>query len=485
MPIELWPPQQVAVAKLGKLDLSSRLIGDEMGLGKTVTGLAIDDKLRGRQRRDAKTLIVAPLAVHDHWRKHVLRVVPGARVFVIDRKDRLGLAKALRQPYTHYIVHYEALRLKGSEIPIRNVVWFHIIADEVHRIKSVKAQQTRAIKALRTTYKTGLSGTPADNKPQDLYSILNWLWPKKYSSYWRYVEMYCQMETTEGKQGQTFRHVVGVNTAAIPELHREMHPYYIRRLKSAVLKDLPPKYWTERTVELPLKQRRMYDQMRKHMLAWVGEHEDQELSAPVVIAQLTRLQQFALATPEVSYKMVMNRKTGELERKMVVVLREPSAKLDDLEEVLLENINEPLVVFSQSRSMIDLVETRLSRHTSVGKYTGQVPQAVRDKNVELFQRGDLQVIALTIRAGGEGIELFRGSNVVFLDRDWSPSKNNQAEDRLHRFGQKNAVQVIDITARNTVDLGRRAEIASKWRTLKLLLGDTVDTELFEQENKAA
>jgi SNF2 family DNA or RNA helicase len=244
------------------------------------------------------------------------------------------------------------------------------------------------------------------------------------------------------------------------------------------MKELPPKYYTDITVDLPPRQRKAYDQMRKHMLAWVGEHEDQELSAPVIVAQLVRLQQFALASPAISYEQVKNRKTGELEERMKVVLEEPSAKADALEEII-EDADGPIVVFSQSRSMVDLVSARLERkRISVGRYTGKVPQPIRDRNVELFQAGKLRVLAGTIAAGGESIDLYRSSTVVFLDRHWSPSKNVQAEDRLHRMGQRDAVQVIDIIARNTVDLGRRAQIAQKWQQLKLLLGDEVNTEKY-------
>ena len=510
MAIELYDFQKECVGKLSNPSLTSRLVGDEMGLGKTLEAVAIDVRLRdGFGETMGKTLIVAPLSVHDHWRKHVLMIWPNARIFVIDRKDRPGFVRALRQGYEVYICHYEALRLKDTQPAIRSVLWFHIIADEVHRIKNRKAQQTRAIKALRAKYRTGLSGTPADNKPQDLWSVLHWLYPKVWTSYWRYVNIYCEQKTYDRETGRelspaevalgggssygtTFKKIVGVNKATTPFLLKEMAPYYVRRLKAEVLTELPPKYHTDIVVELPPRQRRAYDQMRKDMLAWVGEHEDQALSAPVVIAQLVRLQQFALASPDISWKYVITRRARELaakngtepvpERRMVVVLEDPSAKLDALEEIIEDNEDEPIVVFSQSRSMVDLVAARLtSKKIEVGRYTGTVPQAERDLYVERFQQGDLRVLAGTIAAGGESITLHRASTVVFLDRHWSPAKNVQAEDRLHRVGQREAVQVIDIIAKDTVDLGRRAVIASKWRTLKFLLGDTVNIEKYTQE----
>jgi SNF2 family DNA or RNA helicase len=109
-------------------------------------------------------------------------------------------------------------------------------------------------------------------------------------------------------------------------------------------------------------------------------------------------------------------------------------------------------------------------------YTGNESQQERDHAEQSFQSGDTQVISGTIAAGGEGIQLFRGSTVVFLDRMWNPTKNLQAEDRLHRIGQVNPVQVIDIRATNTVDLGRKQRIANKWAALRIILGDTIKEE---------
>jgi TATA-binding protein-associated factor len=512
MAIELYDFQEKCRKKLAPPTLASRICADDMGLGKTLEAAQIDYDLRVATFRKGgpkrKTLIIAPLGVHEHWAKHIRMIWPGAKIFVIDKKNRPAFIKALNQPYNYYILHYEAVRLKDMLPALRKVYWFHIVADEVHRIKSRKAQQTRAVKELKTTYKFGLSGTPADNKPEDFWSILNWLYPKKYSSYWRHVNTYCEQETmcqecggksiipdgppmhTEGcsRSGTTFKKIVGVKKEMVPVLLREIEPFYVRRLKTAVLPDLPDKYYEDVFVDLTPTQRRAYNQMKKEMLAWIGEHEDQVLSAPVVIAQLTRLQQFALASASIDYKEVVTKAERERaklegrppksETRRVILLEDPSAKLDRLEEKLDDNPDKQFVVFSQFSRMVDLTVRRLqAKGIPTGVYTGSVTdQPTRDATVEAFRRGDLRVFAATIRTGGESIELTPCSTVAFLDRDWNPSKNVQAEDRLWRNGQKNAVQVLDFMARNTVDLGRRTRIASKWSSLKLLLGDAVDQE---------
>ena len=254
--------------------------------------------------------------------------------------------------------------------------------------------------------------------------------------------------------------VVGVKN--VESLHAEMEPWYIRRLKKDVLVDLPDKYYDTIWVDLDPKQRHAYNQMKRDMIAWM-EAQDQTapLIAPVVIAQLTRLQQFALA-----YMQPHPEKEGKW------IMTDPSTKLDVLCELITDNPTEQLVVFSQSQAVLHLLAKRLERmKVTHGLFTGDQTQVDKDRLVDSFQAGDTQVFAGTIAAGGEGITLTASSTVIFLDRAWRPTANIQAEDRLHRDGQKSAVQVIDILAKNTIDPDRKAKIDTKWSWLRELLGD--------------
>jgi SNF2 family DNA or RNA helicase len=456
-----YPFQQEAIDKLQPQ--KARLIGDEMGTGKTCEAIWIDavDRQKWNEANGKtvlKTLVVAPLAVHDSWEKHI-KELTGAPVVRIDPKNRGAFVKALEARVNgFYIIHWQALRLVPE---LKKVKWFHIIGDEVHRAKNRKAQQTQAFKMLRAYKKTGLSGTPADDKPDDLWSVLNWLWPQYYRSYWRFRKHYCVEEAVElGGAGRPVTKVVGVQN--VESLHKEMDPWYIRRLKKDVLKDLPDKYYDTIWVDLDPKQRVAYNQMKRDMIAWL-DNQDQTspLIAGVVVAQLTRLQQFALA-----YMQPHPEKDGKW------IMTDPSTKLDVLCELIADNPTEQMVVFSQSKAVLYLLSRRLERqHVSHGLFTGDATQVDKDHLVESFQAGDTQVFAGTIAAGGEGITLTASSTVIFLDRAWSPTKNLQAEDRCHRDGQKNAVQVIDIMAKNTIDPDRKFKIDLKWSWLRELLGD--------------
>lgn len=448
----------------------SRLIGDEMGLGKTAEGIWLDIKdrctwIEEHGPTSMKTLIISPLAVHSNWEEHLKDLAPGVPIIRIDPKNRSTFVRALTQKGSaYYIVHWQALRLIVDDL--KKVHWFHIIADEVHRAKNRKAQMTQALKQLRTYRKTGLSGTPADDKPDDLWSVLNWLYPTYYRSYWKFRKHYCieeQIELPPDKMpmsGKAPTKITGVKN--VESLHAEIDPFYIRRLKKEVWTDLPDKYYSTVWVGLDPKQRRAYDQMRRDMITWL-EHQDQTvpLVAPVVIAQLTRLQQFALG-----YMQPHPDKVGKW------IMSDPSTKLDALCELIEDNPTEQLVVFSQSKAILYLLSKRLDRmKVDHGLYTGDASMADKDWTVRSFQAGNLQVFAGTIAAGGEGITLTASSTVIFLDRAWSPTRNIQAEDRCHRIGQKNAVQVIDFMARNTVDVDRKVKIDLKWEWLRKILGD--------------
>jgi SNF2 family DNA or RNA helicase len=468
--LEPFDFQVEAIKKLSKQQ--ARLCGDDMGLGKTLIGVELDlCNRREAQSGRLKTLVIVPKAVIDDgaWQRAIASQAGNVPVYVINPKNRTEFEKAAsdgRKP-GYFICHWESLRLMKG---LKDVDWFHIIADEVHRAKNRKAQQTQALKALRTEFKTALSGTWAENQPQDAWSILNWLWPSFYRSYWSFVKHYCIIEQAPGG----YMKVTGVKN--IESLNEEMAPWYIRRRKEDVLKDLPEKYYTDLWVELNPTQRRSYNDMKKELIAWVGKQDmERPLIASVVIAQLLRLQQFAIASAEViGYVEKVAKETGESYTAPVVRMVDPSSKIDRLMELLLDTDldSEPIVVFSQFKGSIRLLEERCKKEgIKLATLTGETKQKDRAEMIAGFQAGRYQVFAGTIAAGGVGITLTRASTIVFLDRAWSPSMNRQAEDRLHRIGQKNAVQVIDIMAHNTIDLGRRSQIETKWSWLKQILGD--------------
>ena len=473
--LKLFPFQNEDANELE--DRKSVLLAWEMGTGKTYAGIELD--LRHRLERvesgfgPRPTLVIAPLStLESTWATHFRELAPHLKLSVIDPKNRGSFTQAIKKGTADvYICHWESLRLIAKDI--RTVMFGHIIADEVHRAKSRKAQQTRALKSLRGQFRTALSGTPVTNKPYDLWSILNWLYPQQYKSFWRFYERYCDYEIA---YPQGYHKFLGPKNER--ELLDEISPYYRRHLKlekccehhpDGVQPDLPAKYYSSIWVDLSSKQRVVYDQMKKDMIAWLGTQDDTKpLVAPVAIAQLVRLQQFAVAYASITYHS--DESTGETSS--TVTLTDPSSKVDALMQIIQDNEGEQIVVFSQFKQLINLVQDRLGR-SKIGyaTITGDVPAHDRPGAIDSFQRGQVPIFLGTIGAGGEGITLTAASTVVFLDRDWSPAKNAQAEDRLHRIGQTNAVHVIDIMARDTVDLGRHQKLELKKTWIRRILGD--------------
>ena len=460
-PTWLLPFQDEDVRKL--VDRRSILIANEMGTGKTYEAIALDLMRRSTKPEGviAKTLVVAPLTILEStWKDHYEELAPHLRTIVINPKERRHFVEALESmDYDVYILHWDVLRI--IEDQLKKVIWFHIIADEAHRAKNRKAQQTRSLKRLRTAWRTAMTGTPVMNKPQDLWSILNWLYKEQWSSYWTFYKYYVDFEII---YPHGYHKIHGPKNEKF--LREKIDPYFSRRTKKEVLPDLPDKYYSRIVVDLLPKQRKAYDQMKKDMLAWLETQDGTKpLAAPVVIAQLIRLQQFALAYVDLEY----DPESGGSSR---AILTEPSSKLDALMQILEDNPDESIVIFSQFRQAITLVETRLQRG-GIGyvRITGDDSAGDRRRAVDDFQSGAANIFVGTIGAGSEGITLTRSSTVIFLDRDWTPARNAQAEDRLHRIGQDEAVQVIDIMARDTIDQYRFKVIEMKAEWIRRMLDD--------------
>lgn len=452
--------QQEAIDKLANQPCV--LIADEMGLGKSYEAVALDC-LR-RTRAGLKTLVIAPKTLHTMWMELF------ADLTDLDVVKTDNSTKAKRNNRWQYfvdseadafIINYESVRLLPQLIKQR---WFHVICDEVHRIGNRNSSQTKAVKKIKKVdYKTGLSGTPGEK--DNLWSILHWMYPQRYTSHSDWCDTYIKSYVPKIRNADNdivdapYSVIIGLRKENLPVLHAKMEPYYVRRLKQNVLKSLPSKYYTEIKVDMDPKQAREYHSMRRIMLAWVGQQEDEVLAAPVTIAKLTRLQQMADGCLE-----------GDPDSGKWRFIK-PSPKLEALMN-LIDSTDQSIVVFSQFATMINFVEAELiEKGISYSKLIGAVPEAKRGNLVSDFQSGASKIFLSTIAAGGEGITLHRASTEVFLDRTWSVRMNSQAEDRCHRIGQHSAVQVIDIMATGTVDLGRKTKLETKKQWVMDILGD--------------
>lgn len=481
MTIDLYPFQLGNVQKIGRQ--KAGLIGDEMGSGKTHVAIELDSvwqKQLMSQKINRPTLVVAPLNTFESWVSKYQVQEPDVSVMVIDRKNRPAFVDAIRYKKAEvFICHWEALRLLRPEFDKYKIEFGVVIADEVHRASNRKAQATLALKKIKTYRKLGLSGTASGDKPENLWSILNWLWPTYYKSYWKFRKHYCVEEPVH-RGNATYTQITGVKNIA--SLQEEMAPWYTRHLKreqccpehpNGIMGWLPEKTYESLWVDLTPQQRRVYDQMKKEMVAWVGAHEESPLVASVVVAQMTRLSQIALATPVVS---------EDEKGRVLVDLEAPSSKIDAVKELIKDHERKQFVIFSSSKKACYLARRQFADAGIASEVlSGDTKDSDRRSMVNRFRANEFQVFIAVIQAAAEGIDglQYATDTIIFLDRSWSTIKNKQAEDRLHRDGQKNAVTIIDVMARNTLDFGRLQRLETKWSFIKTILGDNAQEKIMK------
>lgn len=471
----LYPFQRIGASFL--LSCGRALLADEMGTGKTIQTIAA---LKA-QPTALPALIICTSSMRHKWAAEIAEWWPEATTAIVAGTPTQR-RKAIDSGADITIVNWEALkghsRLAGygsihltdkqrepkelNLIPYRTVV-----ADEAHRGKDPKAQQTRAWWALShaAEWRFALTGTPIANSPEDLWSIMHALAPQEWPARTKFIDRYClnSLNYFGGLE------VLGLRPETKDEFYALIEPRFLRRTKVEVLPELPAKTYSTRTVEMGSKQAKAYASMKKDMLALLDSGLLVETD-PLV--KLGRLVQMASAMPVID------------DDGNVVELTEPSCKVDALLDVLDESPGEPLVVFAPSRKLIELVARVLERKKiSHVLITGAVQPAQRTYNVEQFQAGEAQVCLCTTGAGAEGITLTRASRLVFLGRSWSMVQNSQAEDRIHRIGQESQVEIIDIVTSDTVDgaaigvgLGKAARLdeitQDPERIRAFLLGDT-------------
>lgn len=460
-------------------DMERVIIGDEMGTGKTVqAALALRALTRRPDARDPwPLLVIAPNSMLYTWAEELEKWVPGITSVVLPRgkAKRVKALEGAREGNANgfpvaVIVNWEAVRTLGrlaaygsialseterEEGPINSIPWGTVIMDEAHRLKDPAAKQTRAVWYVshQAHYRWAMTGTPIANEPGDLWAIGHAIAPEEYPVRSTYINRY----TFTGMNAYGSQESYAFNPATKPELDRFLQPRWIRRTLAETRPDVPrPLPPQVRWVDMPDKQAKAYEQMRKTMLA---EVDGGLLAATNALTKLTRLLQFAAATPVI-------------EDNTVTALQTPSCKIDALLELVEETGGEPLVVFTASRKLAELAEVELRRrHVETVSITGAVDPAVRKINVDTFQHGEAQVALVTLGAGSEGITLTAASTGVFLQRSFSMVQNVQAEGRLVRHGQTEQVRYIDVVTRGTAEVGVHDALARKEATLQDLAKD--------------
>lgn len=319
--------------------------------------------------------------------------------------------------------------------------WIAAIADEAHRAKNRKSLQTKGLWRIDAPFKLALTGTPLMNQPDELWPILKWLYPKEYTSFWRFFDQY--VDFYEGQYGKI---VTGVKNS--DALRFELSTRLIRRTKGEVL-DLPEKMRQYVPVKLNKKQRKLYEEAEKQL--WI------EVEQAIKEGDKDALK-FAQAAKEGKLYQIVNGASRIVRLRQVASTpallggEDDSAKLDAAVEIIADAQPKQFGVFTEFVGTANILCERLRKlGIKAEPWTGQRTPEERAQLEADFQAGDIDVIVGTIAAMKEGVTLTAADTAIFLERHWTPAVNEQCEDRFHRVGQKNAVTIIILEAEDTVD----------------------------------
>ncbi len=404
-PGDLMPFQIEGVRAL--LEMDCLLLADDMGLGKTVQAIAAMRILRARGEI-GDCLVIAPASVLNQWRQEISKWAPELSAIIVSgpAHEREWQWKAQKDVtlVSYGVVRQDAGRV--ADIRPSRREWDVVVADEAQRIKNHN-DTSNAVKSLRRTRSWALTGTPIENNEEELASIM-------------------EFADHDGKDPPK-RFFPGIE---LLNRHKEIQ---LRRRKSDVLDDLPPKIETKLAIELGTKQSASYTKAEEDGVVYL-KSLGAEVRVRHVLELITRLKQICNFDPV----------TGE------------SCKLDDIRERLLQLSGQghKALVFSQYTSEeygVRAAANYLQEFSPIA-LTGDLTLEERSVAIERFRGGDEhKVMVISLRAGGLGLNLQEASYVFHLDRWWNPAVERQAEDRAHRMGQTVKVNAIKYSCVGTIE----------------------------------
>ena len=409
------------------------VLADDMGLGKTMQILALTAS--EHVDRTGPTLVVAPLTLLATWAREAATFAPGLHVEVHHGAAReRGEGAVERMTRADLVLTSYGTATRDVEM-LGEVPWRRLVADEAQTVKNPSTAVSRAVASISAEHRVALTGTPVENRLDELRAVLDFSNPGMLGS------------------ASTFRARFAVpieshrDEAAASRLRALAAPFVLRRLKSdpRVAADLPAKQHIRVDAPLTREQATLYQAVVEDMMEQVKESEGTARKG-AILAGLTAL------------KQVCNHPAHYIGDGSALLRggRHRSGKLAALDEVLTEILEagEKVLLFTQYRAFGDLILPMLERRAAaaVPFLHGGVTAAGRAAMVENFQAPEGPPVMLaSLRAGGTGLTLTEANHVVHLDRWWNPAVENQATDRVHRIGQKRVVQVRTMVAPGTVE----------------------------------
>lgn len=402
-------------------------LADDMGLGKTLQTIAFLLYLKSNTPKNERKphLIIAPTSLMFNWQAELDKFAPSLKTITYTGPNRDEL-RPLFEEQDIILSTYGSL-IKDVHFH-KNNHYGYVVLDESQAIKNPQSQRFKAVRLLQCDNRLALTGTPIENNTFDLYSQFNFLNPGIFGSIKHFKS--------------TFSDAIDKEQDAYTSqlLARMIHPFILRRTKTQVATELPPKTEAVIYCEMGAEQQKVYDDFKLHFrqkLLEQIEEEGENKSQMYILQGLTKLRQICNSTALAD----KNKDYGNY-----------SAKLDELTRHLKEKVNKhKVLVFSQFVGMLQLVKTRLEKEGILFEYLdGQTSN--REEKVNNFQtNSEIRVFLISLKAGGTGLNLTEADYVYLIDPWWNPAVESQAIDRSYRIGQDKKVVAYRMICKDTIE----------------------------------
>lgn len=436
------------------------ILADDMGLGKTAQTLAHIQLEKNQNRLDRPVLIVAPTSLMGNWRQEAEKFTPELKVLTLHGADRAAYFDQIKQ---HDLVLTTYPLLARDEAVLQEQAYHLLILDEAQNIKNPRTKMAHAVRQLSARHRLCLTGTPMENHLGELWSLYHFLMPGFLGDQTSFNKRY--RTPIEKHQHQHVRQALAAR----------VRPFMLRRRKTEVAKELPPKTVIEVAIEMHPAQQKLYEAVRACMQASIAAkiaEKGFQRSQIEILDALLKLRQVCCHPSLLKLEQFDN--------------RDESAKLDRLLEMVQELVEEGrrILIFSQFTTMLSLIETALqAAKIATVKLTGQTKK--RAEVVEAFQQGDIPVFLISLKAGGTGLNLTAADTVIHYDPWWNPAAEDQASDRAWRIGQDKPVFVYKLITQNSIE---EKILQLQQRKAKLSQGvlseDTEKTVKFDEQELA-
>ena len=420
----LYPYQRAGIQFMANLagHDGHGILADEMGLGKTIQAIGYLETLPS-----GRMLIVAPASLLHNWQAELTRFAPSRTVHLLNgaRKQRLDQIETVPADGI-FLISYPSLR---ADMEAHQTVEYDVVIfDEAQHLKNPASQTAVRLRRIRAKHRFALTGTPLENRTDDLWSIFRVIFPSLLPDL------------------QTFQ------TWSHDEIKRFIRPFLMRRTKGEVLQDLPKKRIVHHYTDLGPTQKKLYASYLAKLQLETLQHLDETKREDRIklLAGLTRLRQICCDPA-----LFIDGYTGE------------STKLERLLTLIEEKLaaGHRLLIFSQYTKMLGHIRERLAaRQLAHLLLTGETPVENRVALCDRFNAGEVDVFLISLKAGGTGLNLATADTVILYDSWWNPTVEQQAADRAHRLGQQSPVEVIKLLMTGTIE-EKMAELQDRKATM--------------------